>query len=150
MWSSLHRKREYCRNQICLITVKDEKLRHILWFYWLRMRIFCGFISGYMSSTYLQTCSERNSLYKKRYDEGYDIHDDDYLRWIRENKLELPTKGSSSQINSTSSKEVSSHTVETSSACSTHCGGNTGSSLSEILVVLKPVCTKKEMTSCEF
>lgn len=82
--------------------------------------------------------------YKKWYDEGYDIDDDSYLRWIRENKLELPTKGSSSEINSSSSKEVSSHTVETSNMCSTHCGGSTGSSLSEILVVPKPVAPKKK------
>jgi len=86
--------------------------------------------------------SERDSLYRKRYDEGYDL-DDDYLRWTRENELKLPTKHSS-EISSSPSKEVLSHTVETSSVCSTHCGRSTGSSLSAILVVPKPVALKKK------
>ena len=85
---------------------------------------------------------ERDSLYRKRYNEGYDIYDDDYLQWIRENKLELPTKASSSEVNSTctssSQPKESSLPVEASSVHSTHCGGSTASSLSEILVIPKP------------
>ena len=30
-------------------------------------------------------------LYRKRYEEGYDVPDDDYFRWICKNNLNLPT-----------------------------------------------------------
>ena len=105
--------------------------------------LFCTAGSDKLPVAKPDIISERDSLYRKRYDEGYDLDDEDYLRWIRENELELPTKHSS-EISSSSSKEVLSHTVETSSVCSTHCGGSTGSSLSEILVVPKPVALKKK------
>ena len=58
--------------------------------------LFSGASSELDPSPVVKPDSERDSLYKRRYNEGYDIYDDDYLRWIRENNLELPTKGSSS------------------------------------------------------
>jgi hypothetical protein len=82
--------------------------------------------------------SERDSLYRKRYEEGYDLYDDDYLQWIRDNDLRLPT-ADSLEVHTTCTSGS-----QLSSACSTHCGGSTGSSLSEILAIPKPLAPKKK------
>ena len=83
--------------------------------------------------------SEQDSLYRKRYEEGYDLYDDDYLAWIRDNNLRLPTTDSS-EVNTAHTGSNS----QVSSVCSTHCGGSTASSLSEILAIPKPLASKKK------
>jgi hypothetical protein len=77
--------------------------------------------------------SEREMLYRKRYEEGYDLPDEDYLQWIRDNHLKLPTTDSSESCTMCTSGSIVS--AETASVCSTHCSGSTQSSLSEVLAL---------------
>lgn len=57
--------------------------------------------------------------------------------------IRLPTTDTF-EVNTTCTSGSSSQPVETSSVCSTHCGGSTESSLSEILAVPKPLAPKKK------
>lgn len=92
----------------------------------------------------VKPCTECNSLYRKRYEEGYDLYGEDYLQWIHNNNLRFPITDSC-EVNATLSctKGSSSQLVEISSVSSTHCGGSTGSSQSEILTIPKSLALKK-------
>ena len=87
------------------------------------------------SSVTRSDVSERDSEFRKKYEEGYDIYDHDYLQWIRDNNLTLPTRDPPA-CTSGSSQALS-------TVSSLHCGGSTGSSLSEILALPKPLAPKK-------
>ena len=77
--------------------------------------------------------SDHDSDYKKKYEEGFDIYTDNYLQWIRDNNLTLPT-GDPSTCTSSSIQQLLS---------SSNCGESTSSSLSEILALPKPLSPKK-------
>lgn len=98
--------------------------------------------------------SDRYSIFKMRYEEGYDIYDDEYVAWLQKHHPDSVPK-----LGATSSKVVSSslgssskspeYSTGSKSVCSTHCGSSTtpSSMLSEILSVPKPKTqTKKEKT----
>ena len=72
--------------------------------------------------------NDRDSDYWKKYEEGYDVYSDDYLQWMQDNNLLLPTSDSQTS----SSQPLSSSKCESTS------------SLSEILSLPKPVNPKKK------
>ena len=88
------------------------------------------------SSVIRSDVSDRDSEYRKKYEEGYDIYTNDYLQWIRDNNLTLPTED---PLTCTSG---SSQPLPTMS--SSNCGESTSSSLSEIFALPKPLAPKKK------
>ena len=88
------------------------------------------------SSVIKSDVSDRDSEYRKKYEEGYDIYTDNYLQWIRDNNLTLPTED---PLTCTSGSSQPLPTVSSS-----NCGESTSSSLSEILALPKPLAPKKK------
>ena len=88
------------------------------------------------SSVIRSDVSDRDSEYRKKYEEGYDIYTDDYLQWIRDNNLTLPTED---PFACTSGSSQPLPTVSSS-----NCGESTSSSLSKILALPKPLAPKKK------
>ena len=77
--------------------------------------------------------SDHDSDYRKKYEEGFDIYTDDYLQWIRDNNLTLPTGDPSTCTFGSIQQPLS----------SSNCGESTSSSLSEILALPKPLLPKR-------
>ena len=88
------------------------------------------------SSVIRSDVSDRDSEYRKKYEEGYDIYTDDYVQWIRDNNLTLPTEDPLMCI--------SGSIQPLPTVSSSNCGESTSSSLSEILVLPKPLAQKKK------
>ena len=78
---------------------------------------------------------DRDVEYRRKYEEGYDIYTEDYLKWIHDNHLPLPAGARG--------PTTSSPPVSTGTACSQNCGESTTSSLSDILALPKPVPSKR-------
>ena len=76
--------------------------------------------------------SDHDSEYRKKYEEGCDVYTDDYLQWIRDNKLPLPTG------------DPLAHKPPLSAPSSSNCDESTASSLSEILALPKLIATRKK------
>ena len=76
--------------------------------------------------------SDHDSEYRKKYEEGCDVYTDDYLQWIRDNKLPLPTG------------DPLAHKPPLSAPSSSNCDESTASSLSEILALPKPIATREK------
>ena len=88
-----------------------------------------------VKDTVTPTCE----LYRKRYEEGYDIPDKDYLRWLHENNLKLPTSFDIHTMGTSGSS-----VPESLSACSAQHCESTSSSLSDILALPEPISSKKK------
>ena len=67
--------------------------------------------------------------YRKKYEEGYDIYTEDYVQWIRDNNLPLPTGDPPIHTSGSS--------LPLSTVSSSNCDESTTSSLSEILSLPK-------------
>ena len=98
-------------------------------------------------STQQQSNDEKESLYRKRYDEGYDVFDDEYVEWLRYNHPEsVPTSlvtGSTTVSSLSSDTQSPECSASNTSIVSTHCGSSSNSTtisttLSDILSLPRP------------
>ena len=98
-------------------------------------------------STQQQSNDEKESLYRKRYDEGYDVLDDEYVEWLRHNHPEsVPTSlvtGSTTVSSLSSDNQSPECSASNTSIVSTHCGSSSSSTtisttLSDILSLPRP------------
>ena len=84
------------------------------------------------SSVGKSSLNDHVSENRKKYKEGCDIYTDDYLQWIRDNKLPPPTGN------------LLAHKPPLPTLSSSE---STASSLREILALLKPIATKQKTSS---
>ena len=68
-------------------------------------------------------------LYKKRFVEGYDLHDPQYEMWLKANHLEA--------LSSSDADSLQTHISESVSTQSTSCSSQPSSALIDILVIPK-------------
>ena len=95
---------------------------------------------------------DRESLFKKRFEEGYDIFDEEYVTWLRCNHPKSVPKslatGGNGGISSSCSGSSQPRSASCKSVCSTHCGSatttTTTSTLSDILSLPKPKTPRRK------
>lgn len=99
----------------------------------------------------MQAQSDCESIFEKRFNEGYDIYSEEYVAWLRVHHLESippnikPLAPLSDDTPSNCSCETHQGTTSCKSVCSTQCSSAaTSSSLSEILTLPKPIAPKRK------